>query len=150
MAGTTITKQVLQNGFRNYVALFTIASDGTTATAAGALDPTSAGDMGVNYAGQVLFPDTHFKLWELKYNLAPGMQARLVWKATSDQAAYNMLGFGKQLFMRQGGIGPYSAGVLIAGATGKLDLILPAFTLQDGQAAAYGSIEVWAKKDISG
>ena len=42
---TTFTKQVLENGHRNYIALFNIVSDGAEGALQPALDPTSSGDM---------------------------------------------------------------------------------------------------------
>lgn len=141
---TTVTKQVIENGSRNYIATFQINSDASAYAAAVCLDPTSGGDMGVAIAGNTLYPGTHLKIWELRYNLPPGITANLIWEATSAQNAWTMYGFGKQCFFRHGGLFvPQSAGAPITGATGKLDLSIPA------GVAGYGSIEIWAKKDIA-
>lgn len=145
---TTFVKQVIENGVRNYIAVFNITSDGSTATSTAALDPTSAGDMGVNIGGNTIYPGTHLKLWRLAYNLPVGMNARLIWEATSNQDAWDMYGFGKQDFKFHGGLIPASAGTIITGATGKVDLSIAAYTLPTGTTTSYGSIEVWAKKDI--
>lgn len=146
---TTFTKQVIENGPRNYIAVFTINSDGSAATSTAALDPTSSGDMGVIIGGNTLYPGTNLTIWRLAYNLPVGMNARLIWEATSAQDAWDMYGFGKQEWKFHGGLPiPTSGGVPIAGATGKVDLTSVAYTLPTGTTAAFGSVEVWAKKDI--
>jgi hypothetical protein len=145
---STITRQVIENGARNYIAVFNINSDGNTVTASAALDPTSSGDMGVIIGGNTLYPGTHLKIWRLAYNLPPGMNARLIWEATTSQDAWDMYGFGKQEFKFHGGLIPASGGTILAGATGKVDLTVAAYTLATGTSNAFGTIEVWAKKDI--
>jgi hypothetical protein len=147
---TTVTKQVIENGNRNYIATYMISSDGSAYAATAQLDPTSGGDMGVIYGGNTLYPGTHLKIWRLAYNLPVGMNARLIWEATSAQDAWDMYGFGKQEWKFHGGLYvPQSSGAPIAGATGKIDLAVAAYTLPTGTTTAFGSIEVWAKKDIA-
>ena len=145
---TTVVKQVLENGPQNYVASYQINSDGSALSSYVALDPTSAGDMGVPYGASNLYPGTHLKIMRLAYNLPPSLTIRLTWDASVAQDAWALFGFGKQNFMAQGGLfvpqtslAPY---VPITGATGKVFFNMASFT-----GAANGTIEIWANKDIS-
>lgn len=141
-----ITKQVLENGPRNYRATYDITSDGTGITAYVAADPTSAGDMGVSIAGNTLFPGVHLKIWRVRYNLAAGLVVALTWDATTDQDAWSCNGFGMQDFKDEGGLYvPQSAGAPIAGATGVILFNSAALT---PPVVTVGSIELWLKKDI--
>lgn len=155
MPSPTITKQVLENGFRNYVASFTcvVGSDLDAIADYLALDPTASGDMGVNIAGNVIFPGTHLKILRLGYDLTDGVGMRLTWDATTPQDAWvlNGTGAGKQNFKPQGGLYvPQAAGAPIPGATGKVFFnsvtaaALGAFTAGD-----FFSIMIYARKDIS-
>lgn len=146
MPAITIIRQVLQNGPRNYVVVLNAAwAANDTLAAYTAADPTSAGDMGVSIGGNTLYPGTHLRLWNVRYNLSAGSGATLSWDATSAQLFWQASGFGEQSFKEQGGIGPYSAGTLITGATGKILLNLwPSPT-----AAGTMTLELWCKKDIA-
>lgn len=146
MAAITVTKQVLENGARNYIAIYnaTFAMADTLA-AYDAADPTSGGDMGVIIGGATLYPNTHLKVWKLNYNMVGDANGLVMsWDASSAQAFWTVTGFGKQDFKKSpGGLYvPQNAGAPIAGATGKI--------LWDFTAAVAGSfsIEMWLKKDI--
>lgn len=152
MASPTITKQVLENGFRNYVATFTclVGSDVDPIGGYVALDPTASGDMGVTIAGNELFPGTHLKIMRLSYDLSDGLGLRLTWDATAPQDAWilNGTGAGKQMFKPQGGLYvPQNAGAPIAGATGKV-LFSSVHTGATLTAGDFFSINVYARKDI--
>lgn len=149
MASATIVKQVLENGARNYAALFTsVFAAGDTISNYLALNPTSGGDMGVSFAGNTLYPDTHLKIVDLQYELSDGLALQLIWDASSAQTAYIVtgLGGGTGKFRKSGGLFvPQSAGAPIAGATGKL-----LFTLQGTPSAGQVlSIHIQARKDIA-
>lgn len=133
----SIVKQVLENGNRNYRAVFNVV------VAAGVgpsviLDPTSSGDMGVTIAGNTLYPGKSLKIWEMRYDISAGIGATLAWDATSAQVFWQPYGFDKKSFMREGGLSTIG----IAGATGKVLLTLPA-------TAGSFTLEIWAKKDFS-
>lgn len=147
MTAITVTKQVLENGSRNYIASFTAswaASD--TLTEYTAADPTSAGDMGVSIGGNVLYPGTHLKIWRLAYNIADSTVGLVLnWDASAKQAAWILSGYGKQNFMAQGGLYvPQSGGSPITGATGKILFDLLPASLPAGSF----TVEMWLKKDI--
>lgn len=148
MAAPTIVKQVLENGARNYVALFTaVWSTTDPILATNILDPTSGGDMGVIFNGQTLYPGTHLKIWQMKYDASPGLGIELLWEAGSPQTAYilNGDGSGGQDFKKQGGLFvPQSMGAPITGATGKIDLL----THTAPVAGNFFSLNIWCKKDI--
>jgi hypothetical protein len=143
---TTVTKQVLENGPRNYIASYQILSDGSFLDNYLAADPTSAGDMGVNIAGNVLYPGVHIKIWQLKYTIQGNV--RVTWDATTPQDAWGINGFGKQDFKKQGGLYvPQDDGpprTPIAGATGKIF-----FNVTEAASPLNGAtIQMWLKKDI--
>jgi hypothetical protein len=141
------TKQVLDNGPRNYRAVYTLVFGATDpVTSYVAADPTSAGDMGVNIQGQVLYPDTHLKLWELKYDMSASQGLQILWDATTDQTAWaaNGQGSGGHSWKKQGGLSPYNLGTVITGATGKILFT----TLGTPEVGDLISIEMWLKKDI--
>lgn len=149
MTTPTVTKQVLENGPRNYVAQFTCPLvSGDTLASYVALDPTSTGDMGVVIAGATLYPGTHLKLMELRYDISDTLGVELIWDASSPQNAdiINGLGGGHKEYRRNGGLFvPQSAGAPITGATGKV-----LFTLIGTPAAGqFFSILVAARKDIA-
>lgn len=149
MTTPTVTKQVLENGFRNYVAQFTCpVTSGDTLSNYLALDPTSGGDMGVTIGGNTLYPGTHLKLMEYRYDMSDGLGIQLIWDATSPQNAdiINGLGGGHKSYVRSGGLFvPQSAGAPITGATGKV-----LFTLIGTPAAGqFFSIWLWARKDVA-
>lgn len=151
MAGPTWNKQVLQNGPRTYLAKYTLlwasgAIDPVTAYLAA--DPTSTGDMGVTIGGNTLYPGTHLKIWEMRYDLAESIGLEIYWDATSPTDAYilNGQGAGKQDFKHQGGLGiPMSGGAPITGGTGKLYFT----TLGVPAADKFISLDLWLKKDIA-
>ncbi len=147
MGALAITKQVLNNGNQSYRATYNFQGDGTsTITGYVAADPTSSGDMGVIIAGATYYPGTHLKIWKIHYNLAVGFAVRIIWDATTAQDAWTVYGFGKQDFMREGGLYvPQSGGAPITGATGK---ILFSADPAAPPANTSGSIELWLKKDI--
>ncbi len=137
---TTVTKQVLENGSRNYRATYVINSDGSALTSYLAADGSAAGDMGVIIAGATYYPLAHLKIWRVRHDLPPSLNVRLTWEATSAQDAWAFYGFGKQDWTRDGGLSTIG----IAGATGKLDFNIAAAAGVSG----YGSIELWLKKDF--
>lgn len=150
MAAATWTKQVLENGARNYRAIYSIvygSGDALPTAAYVAADPTSTGDMGWPYAGQTLYPGTNLTIWDLQYDLSASQGVQILWDATTAQTAWalNGQGSGGHSWMKKGGRKPYSAGVLLTGATGKI--LFTAF----GTPAAGDliSIEMWLKKDIA-
>jgi hypothetical protein len=151
VANIAVTKQVLENGNQNYVASYQMLFDGAgTLINYLALDPTSGGDMGVSYSGNILYPGTHLKIMRVAYNLAPGFSVRLTWDATTPQDAWILYGFGKQNFMAQGGLfvpaaslAPY---VPITGATGKM--FFNSYPAAAPAATLAGTIEIWANKDF--
>lgn len=147
MTTPTVTKQVLQNGPRDYVALLTCKLvTGDTLTGFLAFDPTSAGDMGWSIAGNTLYPGNGLTIVRLAYDISDGIGVEFAWDATAEQTAYMMngTGSGKQNYRPQGGLKPYSDGVLIAGATGKILLNLLG-TAADGD---FFSIDVFLRKNI--
>lgn len=155
MAAPTPIKQVIQNGNQNYVASITCQWDsGHTddLTAYLVADPTAAGDMGVSFGGNTLYPGTHMKIFRISYDVAEGVSCQLYWDATAPTNAYifNGSGAGKQNFKPQGGIFvPQSAGAPITGATGKLFLTTTHTAAVSALGAGYFmSLEIWLKKDI--
>jgi len=147
VAALTITKTVLQNGNRDYRATYNFVGDGSnTISAYLAADPTSAGDMGVIYSGNTLYPGTHMTIIGARYNLAAGFSILVQWDATSATDAMDLYGFGKQMMFREGGLQPKNAGTLITGATGKI-----LFTQKPDAALAAGVtgfIELILRKGI--
>lgn len=151
MAALTITKSVLENGSRNYKAVYSFVGDGTNVIAAYvAADPTSTGDMGVSIAGNVLYPGVHTTIIGMRYNLAAGFSIEVLWDATAATSAWTLYGFGKELLYREGGLQPYTitSGVrtLLTGATGKI-----LFTQKPDAALAAGvggTIELLLRKGI--
>lgn len=139
-----VSSQVLENGFRNYCAKFTNLSDGTGEAGVAKLDPTSAGDMGVNIAGNTLYPGTHLKIMRLEYNVS-GMTLQIQWDASAARDLWLLQGFGHHDFCRQGGLYvPQSAGAPVAGATGKVLFT----TLGAGAGSSY-TVTIWARKDVN-
>lgn len=150
MAAAVWTKQVLDNGPRNYRAVYSIVfGSGDSEPTAGyvAADPTASGDMGVSIGGNTLYPGAHLKIWELKYDMSDSQTVQIIWDASSPQTAWaaNGKGAGEHSWKKQGGLYvPQSAGAPIAGATGKI-----LFTALGTPAANDSiSIEMWLKKDI--
>ena len=150
MVALAITKQVLQNGPRDYIATYSWIGDGSsTIDNYVAADPTSTGDMGFVFTGQTLYPGTHLKIWQLRYNLAAGYSLELIWDATTPQAAWALYGFGKQKFKEQGGLYvPQSNGAPITGATGKI-LFTCSASGNVVPSDATGTVQMWLKKDIA-
>ncbi len=142
------TKQVLENGPRNYIATYTINFGSTSAvTGYVAADPTSSGDMGVNIGGNVLYPGVHLKIWKLTYDMSASQSLSILWDATSSQIAVSVNGQGSGCrdYMKQGGLYvPQSAGAPITGATGKIKFD----TVGTVTAGDFISINMWLKKDI--
>lgn len=137
------TKQVLENGSRNYVAiynlLFTLTNHVTGYTAA---DPTSTGDMGVTIAGNTLYPGVHLKVIGLEYDISSGLGLQIQWNATANDEAVliNGQGGGERKFRERPLFPPASAG-----ATGKLIFNTV------GNAPAAGdllSVTMWCRKGI--
>lgn len=143
MADTPV-KQVLENGPRNYRATYNVAVAAGLAAYVAA-DPTASGDMGVSIAGNTLYPGTHLKIWELRYNITEGLSVSLTWDASSPQLGWILTGFGTVSFKKEGGLFvPQSAGAPIAGATGKIIFD----TIGTPAAGQSISIDMWLKKDI--
>ncbi len=142
------TKQVLENGPRNYIATYTMNFGLTTpVTGYEAADPTSTGDMGVTIGGNVLYPGTHLKIWQIKYDMSASQSLKIIWDASTDQVALtvNGQGGGERDYKEQGGLFvPQSAGAPITGATGKILFD----TLGTVTAGDFISINMWLKKDI--
>lgn len=151
MAGPTWSKQVLENGPRSYLAKYTLLwASGSLdpVTAYLAADPTSGGDMGIAIQGNTLYPNTHLKIWQMKYDMAESIGLEIYWDASSPTPAYilNGSGSGGQDFKKQGGLFvPQSGGAPIAGATGKLYFT----TLGVPAADKFISLNLWLKKDIA-
>jgi len=140
------TKQVIENGPRNYRALYTLLSDGSGVTGYVAADPTATGDMGVNIAGNILYPGVNLKIWDMRYSLED-TQLQMVWDATTPQNAFLLTGEGgtKQNFKERGGIPvPRIAGIPITGATGKI-----IFNLLNPTVGAILTLDLWLKKDVA-
>lgn len=149
MAAPTPVRQVIQNGNQNYVVNLNVQwTSGATDDLANytIADGSAAGDMGVSFGGNVLYPLTHLKIFRISYDVSPGINGVLSWDANSDQVAYvfNGDGSGKQMFRPQGGI---FIPPTLAGATGKLFLSTThsVAALTDGYML---SLEIWLKKDI--
>jgi hypothetical protein len=142
------TKQVLDNGPRNYRAVYTLVFTAMSPLANYlAADPTSSGDMGVNIAGNTLYPGTHLKIWELEYDMSSSQAVQIIWDATTPQNAFviNGAGAGKHHWKKRGGLYvPQSAGAPITGATGKILFT----TLGVPTVGDMISIEMRLKKDI--
>lgn len=147
MTTPTVTKQVIDNGPRNYVALYTCPLvSGDTLASYLAADPTSGGDMGVKIQGNTLYPGSHLKIVRLAYDVSSQLSVQVIWDATSATTAYilNGQGSGKQMFRPIGALAPASAGALYTGATGKI-----LFTLRGTPAAGdFFSVQMWCRKDI--
>jgi len=151
VAALTITKSVLENGFRNYKAVYNFVGDGSNVISGYvAADPTSSGDMGVTIAGNTLYPGPHITIIGMRYNLAAGFSVGVIWDATSATPAWELFGFGKQLLFKEGGLQPYTitSGVrtLLTGATGKI-----LFTQKPDAALAAGvagTVELLLRKGI--
>ncbi len=141
------TKQVIENGPRNYVALYNIVFTGTTGISAYvAADPTSSGDMGVAPQGITLYPGTHLKIRRIEYDVVAALPVQLLWDATTAQLAWTLTGFGHHDFKKDGMLYvPQSAGAPITGATGKILFTTPG-TVVAGNAA---TIKLWLRKDIA-
>lgn len=154
MAAPTPTRQVIQNGNQNYALNLSCLWDSghTDGLSAYLLaDPTSTGDMGVSFAGNVLYPGTHLKIFRLSYDASPGIGVQIYWDAGTPTTAYvfNGDGSGKQMFRPQGGIFvPQSAGAPITGATGKLLINTVVTSTYTFAAGSFFSLEIWLKKDI--
>lgn len=145
----TFTKQVLENGNRNYRALYTVIFSGVTPIVHySAADPSVNGDMGVVIAGRTLYPLTHLKIWDLKYDMSASQALNIEWQATTDQTAWmaNGQGSGGHSWKKQGGLFfPQSNGAPITGGTGGL-----LFTSVGAPAVGdFISIEMWLKKDFA-
>jgi hypothetical protein len=138
-----VATQILENGSQWFVAKFTSLSDGTGESAVTKLDPTSGGPMGVIIQGNTLYPGTHLKIMEMKYNVT-GMTLQIDWDASTDVNAWFLQGYGRHNFRQQGGLFvPQSAGAPVAGATGKVLFT----TLGAGGGSSY-TVDIWCKKDI--
>lgn len=148
MAAPDPVRQVIQNGPQNYVLNISAQWTDTSALTGYTLaDPTATGDMGVNFAGNVLYPGVHLKIYRMSYDVSDGLAVRLYWDASSATTAYifNGSGGGKQMLRPQGGIFvPQSGGAPIAGATGKILLDV----LGTPAAGNFFSLEIWLRKDI--
>lgn len=143
------TKQVMENGSRNYRAIYTLVFTATSPiTGYVAADPTSSGDMGVIFAGNTLYPGVHLKIWELNYDLSASQGVQILWNATTNQTAWalNGQGAGAHDWKKEGGLAvPQSGGAPITGATGKLIFN----TLGTPAVGDLISIDMWLKKDIA-
>ncbi len=143
------TKQVLENGSRNYIAIYNLNFTATSPlTAYVAADATSSGDMGVNVGGQVFYPGVHTKIWAAQYDMSASQSLQILWDATTDQTAITVNGQGsgsKDFKKYPGGLYvPQSAGAPITGATGNV-----LFTTVGTPAVGdFISITLWLKKDI--
>lgn len=143
-------KQVLENGSRNYIAVYNLNFTATSPlTGYVAADPTSAGDMGVSIGGNTLYPGTHLKIWKMQYDMSASQALKIIWDATSSQTALTVNGQGsseKDFMKYPGGLYvPQSSGAPITGATGKIKFdTLGTVTIGD-----FISITMWLKKDIA-
>jgi hypothetical protein len=137
----TVTTQVIENGSRDYVAKFTNLSDSTGESAVVKLDPTSSGDMGVAFAGNLIYPGTHLKIWKIWYNIQT-MTVRMRWKGGTPTDMWILNGYGHQSFGKD--FGGLCVPTSPAGLTGEVT-----FTTIGAVANASYSIVIWAKKDIA-
>ncbi len=143
-------KRVLENGSRNYVAIYNMNFTATTPiTSYTAADPTSSGDMGVTIGGNVLYPGTHLKIWKMQYDMSASQSLKMIWDASSPVVALtvNGQGGGEKDFMKYpGGLYvPQSGGAPVTGATGKVLFD----TLGTTAVGDFISITIWYKKDIA-
>jgi|SRR5882757_1172187 len=139
------TKQVLENGARNYIAIYNLNFTATTPlTTYAAADPTSSGDMGVIIGGNTLYPGSHLKIWKMQYDMSASQSLQVLWDATTDDQAITVNGNGsgiKDFKKDPGGLfNPKSTGV-----TGKVLFT----TLGTPSVGDFISITVWYKKDIA-
>lgn len=137
-------KQVIENGPRNYIAQYNLLFAATSPlTDYVAADGSAAGDMGVSFAGNILFPLTNLKIWRLDYDMSASQALEVKFDATTDAIAVivNGQGDGNRDFMRQGGL-QIPAG--LSGATGKILFT----TLGTVTAGDFVSVRMWCKKDI--
>jgi hypothetical protein len=138
-------KQVLENGSRNYIAIYNLNFTATTPlTGYVAADPTSSGDMGVSIGGNTLYPGTHLKIWKMEYDMSASQALKVTWDATTDDIAITVNGNGsgiKDFKKDPGGLyNPKSSGV-----TGKVLFD----TVGTPAVGDFVSIKVWYKKDIA-
>lgn len=141
-------KQVIQNGFRDYIAQYNLNFTATSPlTGYVAADPTASGDMGVNIGGNVLYPGVHLKIWRMQYDMSPSQALKVSWDATSAQVAVTVNGQGssEKDYEYSGGLYvPQSAGAPITGATGKILFD----TVGTPSVGDFVSVWVWYKKDV--
>lgn len=139
-----VTTQVLENGPRRIVALFTNFSDGTGESDITKIDATASGPFGVVQQGQTIYPGTHLTVVSIQYDVRV-MAVRMQWKASSNQDFWIASGSGAGPIMmldRRGGFqGIYPPA--IAGVTGSIS-----FTTSDHVAKASYSIILEMTKGI--
>jgi hypothetical protein len=111
-----VTATLLENGPRNWAYRFTSVSDGTGESGVVKVDGSSAGPLGVNDRGVIVYPTVHIKIREVIYDIK-GMLLRILWDATAPVDALDLGGFGTQKFHTLGGI---FIPVGTAGATGRI------------------------------
>mgnify|MGYP001571897878 CR=1 FL=1 len=117
-----VTSQLIANGPRNWGYVFTSLSDGTGETGVVKVDGSASGPLGVFLKGQYFYPLSNIKITEIEYDIK-GMGLEVIWDATSPQNAVVLGGFGHLNFWQFGGLAAVSsAGVLLAGATGKIEV----------------------------
>lgn len=133
-----VSSQILENGPRNLVMMFTGVSDGTGELNVIKVDATSA-----TYAntvqGQAVVPGIHLKIIECNYDV-DGERVQLEWGATVPVPAIVMGGFGTFCYRKSGGL--YSP-VGLSGATGQILL-----TTINAAAGATYSIRLWMRKGV--
>jgi len=113
----SVTTQILENGPRNLVMMFTGVSDGTGETAVIKVDATST-TFANTVQGQAVVPGINLKIIECNYDVA-GERVELLWTATTNAQAIVMGGFGTICFRRSGGLVCPPG---LAGATGQIAL----------------------------
>jgi hypothetical protein len=138
----TVTSQLIENGNNVWVYQFTNLSDGTGESGVTKVDGSAAGPLGVVIQGNTFYPLSHIKVLEIEYDVK-GMALEILWDATSPQAFAVLGGFGKQKYRQFGGISPYSAGTIIAGATGKI-----LFTTKGAMANSAYTVTMIGRKGI--
>jgi len=134
-----VTTQILENGARNLVLLFTNLSDGTGETAVKKVDAQSTTYAGIapgGGAGSV--PGTHLSVWEILYDVK-NMGLSMLWDATSPQQFAYFGGFEDGRYWKAGGITVPS----ITGATGSI-----LFTTKGAVANSGYTVTMFLKKNV--
>lgn len=139
----TVSTTIIQNGYRNIVVAFTNESDGTGESGVLKLDATSAattGNFSVSKAGQVFWPNTHWTIWRIEYDVrAMGLRIQWVANTPQDMVILGGGGAGQTKFSEFGGLTVPN----IAGATGSIQ-----FTTTGAMPSSSYYVVLHLKKNI--